>query len=119
MPLTIEEVSVIGKPFERLHEIKFDDHDLTNLEAFPELAPELYLDTVHGADGVKVVPQSWVHGLAESRLLNLLKMPHFGHYNVTDWLARKFLAPIHYGACGSRTGSPLMLHFFIRLLVSP
>lgn len=43
MPLTPSEVPIIGEPFGKLHEVKFDDHDLENLEAFPELAPKLYL----------------------------------------------------------------------------
>lgn len=56
MPLTPGEVPVIGKPFGRLHEIKFDDHDLANFEAFPELVPKLYLDRVQDKDGIKNVP---------------------------------------------------------------
>ena len=57
MSLTPGVVPIIGEPFGCLHEVKFDDHDLANFEAFLELALELYLDTVHGDDGVKVVPQ--------------------------------------------------------------
>ena len=95
MSLTPGEVPIIGEPFGHLHEVKFDDHDLANFEAFPKLAPELYLDTVHGADGVKVVPQCWVCGLARFRLLNILRMPHFGHYNVTNWLAQQLHMLIH------------------------
>ena len=44
-----------------------------------------------------MVPQRWVRGLAGSGLLNLLWMPHFGHYNVTDQLARQLLSLIHDG----------------------
>ena len=62
MSLTTEEVPIIGEPFGLLHEIKFYDHDLAIFEALLELTPELYLDIVHGADGVKVFPQCWVRG---------------------------------------------------------
>ena len=58
MSLTPEEVPIIGEPFGRLHEVKFDDHDLANFEAFPELAPELYLDIVHRAVGSKLSPNA-------------------------------------------------------------
>lgn len=88
MPLTPGEVPIIGELVGKLHEVKFDDHDLENIEAFPELGPVLYLDSIHGDDGVTVIPQFWVWGLATSRLLNLLKMPQFGHYNITNRLAR-------------------------------
>ena len=44
--LTPGKVLVIGEPFGRLHEVKFFDHDLANLEAFTELALELYLDRI-------------------------------------------------------------------------
>ena len=72
MPLTPGEVPVIGEPFGRLHEVKFDDHDLANLEAFPEWAPELYLHRIQENDGINIVPMHWVHGLVGSELLNLL-----------------------------------------------
>lgn len=87
MLLTPGEVPVIGEPFGRLHEIKFDDHYLAILEAFPELTAELYLQMIKVEDGIKNFPQQWVHGLAGSELLNLLRMPHFGHYNIRNWLA--------------------------------
>ena len=86
MPLTPGEVPIIGELVGKLHEVKFDDQDLTNFEVFPKLAPALYLDTIHDNNGVIVVPQRWVQGLVESGLLNLLRMPHFCHYNVTDRL---------------------------------
>ena len=88
MSLTLGEVPVLSDPCGKLHEVKFDDHDLVNYEAFPELAPTLYFDTIYVTYGVTVVPQRWVCGLARSGLLNLLQMPHFGHYNVTDRLAK-------------------------------
>ena len=42
-----------------------------------------------------MVPQRWVCGLAGSGLLNFLRMPYFGRYNITDRLARQLLALIH------------------------
>ena len=77
--------------------VKFDDHDLANLEAFPELALELYLERVLEDDVLKVVPMPWASGLAGSGLLNLLRMPHFGHYSITDRLVRNLLGLVHDG----------------------
>ena len=56
MPLTPGEVPIIGEPFGKLHEVKFDDHDLSNLEAFLELAPELYLERILEYDGINIGP---------------------------------------------------------------
>ena len=39
--LTPGEVLVIRDTCRRIHEVKFDDHDLENYEAFPEMAPTL------------------------------------------------------------------------------
>ena len=97
MPLTPGEVPVIGKPFGRLHEVKFDDHDLANLEAFLELAPELYLNRIQEDNGINIFPMRWVRGLAGSRLLNLLRMLNFGHYNITYHLVHQLLALVHDG----------------------
>ena len=68
--------------------MKFDDHDLANLEVLPELAPELYLDRIQEDDDINIFPMRWVHALAESGLLNLLRMLHFSRYNITDRLER-------------------------------
>ena len=72
MPLILGEVPIIGESFGKLHMVKFDDHDLANLEAFPELAPELYLERVLEDDVLKVVPMPWESGFAGSILLNFL-----------------------------------------------
>ena len=87
-PLTPGEFPVLSDPCGRLHEVKLDDHDLADSETLPELAPALYFNTIRANDGVTVVPQRWVCGLAGSGLFYLLLMPHFGHYSVIDWLAR-------------------------------
>ena len=42
-----------------------------------------------------VIPQQWVSRLAGFEIRNLLRMPNFGHYNVTDRLAWQLLALIH------------------------
>ena len=88
MLLTPGEVPVLSDPYGKLHEVKFDDRDLDNYEAFHELIPMIYFDTIYVDDGVIVVPQRWVSILDGSGLLNLLRMPHFSLYNVTDQLAR-------------------------------
>ena len=56
MPLTLCEVPVIVEPFGKIHGVKFNDHDLANLEAFPKLAPEIYLERILEDDGIKVIP---------------------------------------------------------------
>ena len=63
IPLVPTEVPLIGDMFEGLPSLKLDDHDLANLDAFPTLAPELYLERVLYDNVVKVDPMSWVHGL--------------------------------------------------------
>ena len=39
----------------------------------------------------------WVGGLAMSGLLKLLRMQHFGDYNIMDHLACQLLALVHDG----------------------
>ena len=70
--LVLDEVTIIGDMFGSLPSINFDDHDLANIEAFVELAPELYLERVLYDIVLKVVPMLCAHELAGSGLLNLL-----------------------------------------------
>lgn len=97
MPLIPGKVPIFGESFGKLHTIKFDDHDLANPEAFLEWAPELYLERVLEDDVLKVVPMTWASGLARFGLLNLLGMPHFSHYNITNRIVRQLLALVHDG----------------------
>lgn len=55
--LTLGEFPVPNDPCGKLHEVKFDDHDLANYEAFPKLIPTLYYNTIYVDDGVIVVPR--------------------------------------------------------------
>ena len=95
MPLILGEVLIIGEAYDKLSSINFDDHDL---EAFPKLAPKFYLKRVLEDDVLRVLPMPWACGLEGSGLLNLLHIPHFGLYNVTDQVVRQLLALIHDGS---------------------
>ena len=77
--------------------IKFDDHDLGNLEVFPSLDPQLYLKQVVDGGVLKVDPMVWVMGLAGVVILKLLCLPHFGRYNITNLIIRQLLALVHDG----------------------
>ena len=63
MPLISGEVSIIGEAHGKLTSIKFDDQDLAKLEAFPELAPELYVERVLEDDMLWVILILWLSEL--------------------------------------------------------
>ena len=98
MSLVPDEISIIGDMFGNLPSIKFDDHNHANIEAFLELVPELYLERILRDIVLKVVPIPWARGLAGSGLLNLLWIPHFGQYNITNLVVWQLLALIHDGS---------------------
>jgi hypothetical protein len=60
--------------------IKYLDHDVTDIDKFPEFVKRVYLQTVVlDAFGQSVnQPLQWVAGLEKTGILGLLELPHFG-----------------------------------------
>lgn len=60
----------------------------------------------------------WVRGLAGSGLLNLLRMPPFGHYNITDQIVCQLLSLVHDGSLWIQDRIPIdaiLIHWIIGL----
>lgn len=60
MTLVPKEVLELGGMFGHLPHIKLDDNDLGNLDDFPSLVWEKYLERVLEDDVLKVEPMPWV-----------------------------------------------------------
>jgi hypothetical protein len=58
----------------------YSDHDIVDVEKFREFARQVYLDDVGIGpfEDPILQPKKWVDGLANTRILNVLDIPHFG-----------------------------------------
>ena len=97
MSLVQVEVPLHGYMFGGFPLLKFDYHELSNLEAFSALAPELYLKWMMYSNVPKFEPMPWACGLACSGILNFLHIPHSGCYNITGMVVRQLLTLVHDG----------------------
>jgi hypothetical protein len=63
-----------------LERLCYLDHDVADVDKFPELSRHVYLDsvgTIPFGDPI-LQPKQWATRLANTRILNLLDIPHFG-----------------------------------------
>jgi hypothetical protein len=60
------------------------------------LAPYKYLTRTKGKN-LKIIPQEWMMNLAQSTLLNVMKIPHFGRNQEVNACVKLFLSCYHGG----------------------
>jgi hypothetical protein len=81
---------------EKLTALKFSDLNLGYRKVYSMLAPHKYL-TISKGRNPKIVPQKWTHNLAQSTLLNVMKIPHFGRHQEVNACVRLLLSCYHDG----------------------
>jgi hypothetical protein len=76
--------------------LKFSDFNLSDMKVYSMLAPYKYLTKTKGNNS-KIIPQSWTHNLAQSTLLNVMKIPHFGRHREVNACVKLLLYCYHGG----------------------
>jgi hypothetical protein len=63
-----------------MEKLRYSDHDVADMAKFPEFARQVYLDNVGTGPFGDLILQlkQWTTGLANTEILNLLDIPHFG-----------------------------------------
>jgi hypothetical protein len=81
---------------DKVTSLKFCDFNLGDCKAYNMLAPFKYLTRtkVHNS---KIFPQQWMMNLAQSTLLNIMKIPHFGRHQEVTACVKFLLARYHRG----------------------
>jgi hypothetical protein len=74
--------------------LKFSDFNLGDKKVYSMLAPHNYLTRRKGKNS-KIIPQSWTHNLAQSTLLNVMKIPHFGRLQEVSACIKILLSCCH------------------------
>jgi hypothetical protein len=64
---------------DKIKALKFNDFNLRDRKNYNMFAPYKYLTKMKGKNS-KTIPQLWKMNLAQSTLLNFMKIPHFGRH---------------------------------------
>jgi hypothetical protein len=100
-PYILEAVIINEYMLGKVLHLKYVDHDIIDVENFPELMPHEYLElqidpqTQQNIQKVKV----WARGLERASLLNLFDIPHFGGNNEINAWHNLLISCIHGGRC--------------------
>jgi hypothetical protein len=89
-------VRVVRSDQDKLATLKFNDFNLGDHKTYNMLAPHKYLTKTKGRNP-KIVPQSWTQNLAQSTLLNIMKIHHFGRHSEVNACVKLLLSCYHDG----------------------
>jgi hypothetical protein len=81
---------------DKIAALKFSDFNLGDRKFYNMLAPHKYLTRMKGKNS-KIIPQTWTHNLAQSTLLNVMKIPHFGRHQEVNACVKLLLSCYHGG----------------------
>jgi hypothetical protein len=79
---------------EKLTALKFSDFNLGDRKVYSMVDPNKYLSITKG-NNPKIVPQQWTHNLAQSTLLNVMTIPHFGRNQEVNACVRLLMSYYH------------------------
>jgi hypothetical protein len=99
LPYILEGVCVMDKILGYMEKLRYSDHDVTDTEKFLELAKKVYLDTVGIGHFSKPINQSkqWASRLANTGILIMLDILHFGRGQDVNNYIKKMMAVTHRG----------------------
>jgi hypothetical protein len=82
-----------------VEKLRYSDHDVVDMDKFPEFARQVYLDNVGtGPFGDPILqPKQWAAGLANTGILNLVDIPHFGRGRDVKNCVKKLMTVTHEG----------------------
>jgi hypothetical protein len=82
-----------------IKKLKYSDHDVSDKTKFLELAQRVFMQTIAVNQLGEMIshPHQWVAGLDRTRILGLLKLPHFGRDQYMTICVKQLLAVTHGG----------------------
>jgi hypothetical protein len=81
---------------DKIATLKFNDFNLGDHKNHSILSPYKYLTRKKGKKS-KIIPQPWTMNLAQSTLLNVMKIPHFGRHQKVNTCVKILLSCYHGG----------------------
>jgi hypothetical protein len=81
---------------DKITALKFSEFNLRDRKIYGMPTPYKYLTRTKGNNS-KIIPQSWTMNLAQSTLLNVMKIPHFGRHQEVNACVKLLLSCYHGG----------------------
>jgi hypothetical protein len=110
-------IHVVRTQQDNIATLKLNDFNLGDRKNHSMLTPHRYLTRMKGKNS-KIIPQPWNKNLAQSTILNLMKIPHFGRHQEVNACVNISLSCYH----GSYlwldrciTVNPILIHRIIGL----
>jgi hypothetical protein len=89
-------IRVVRAQQDKIAALKFNDFNLGDRKNHSMLTPYKYLTRMKGKNS-KIIPQPWTMNLAQSTLLNVMKIPHFGRHQEVNACVKLLLSCYHGG----------------------
>jgi hypothetical protein len=89
-------IHVVRAQQDKITTLKFNDFNLRDRKNYNMLTLYKYLTKTKGKNS-KIIPQSWTMNLAQSTLLNVMKIPHFGRHQEVNPCVKLLLSCYHGG----------------------
>jgi hypothetical protein len=99
LPQIPEEVHVDPKLLDHIVNLKYSNHDVSDENKYPEIVAHAFMQKVVMNQLGEMIsqPHQWEVGLDRTRILGLLKIPHFGRGQYATTCIKKLLAMMHGG----------------------
>jgi hypothetical protein len=81
---------------ERLPTLNISDYNLGDRKTYDMLLPHKYLNKMKGKRS-KIIPQPWTMNIAQSTILNVMKIPHFGRHQKVNACVKLLFVCFHGG----------------------
>jgi len=101
--------------------LKFSDHDVVDERKYPELAPQVFMETivVNPLRGTITKPHKYAAGLDRTRILGFLKIPHFGRGQYAMACVKQLLAVMHGGDVWLEKSVPIIIELIAQIIGLP
>jgi hypothetical protein len=99
LPHIPEGVQVDPQLLGHAEKLKFSNHDVEDDTKYPKLAPQIFMQkiVVNQLGESITQPHQWATGLDRTRILGLLKIPHFGKGQYATSCVKQMLSVMHGG----------------------
>jgi hypothetical protein len=89
-------ICVVRTKQEKITTLNFSEFNLEDRKIYGMFTPYKYLTRTKGKNS-KIIPQSWTMNLAQSTLLTVMKIPHFGRHQEVNACIKRLLSCYHGG----------------------
>jgi hypothetical protein len=89
-------IRAVRTQLDKIMTLKFSDFNLGDHKNHNMLSPHRYLTRTKGKNS-RIIPQPWTMNLAQSTILNVMKIPHFGRHQEVNACVKLLLSCYHGG----------------------